>query len=267
MKFVLLIALDTIRSVRRHRVLLAFLLLSLAGMVLVTTGIRNTTRSMTQIEQLKPRGADTESAPGPDAALGSKLREMTLMFNAFFAGAMSLAGAVLSLLMFCTVVSSEVLTGTIRVTLAKPVPRWGYLLGKWLGATTVLAAYCAIAGVAAGILGIGYGVQGMGSVVLVPWLSFCSSLVLGAVGLVYSLFLRAPLAGVLAWFTSATWFSWFRPLYAVLPSYQPFDVWGPMTFGTPLSSWNLVLTTLYAADVVAILLLVAIARFRRMEIA
>ena len=40
-----------------------------------------------------------------------------------------------------------------------------------------------------------------------------------------------------------------------------------MTFGTPLNSWNLVLTTLYAADVVAILLLVAIARFRRMEIA
>ena len=267
MKFVLLIALDTIRSVRRHRVLLAFLLLSLAGTVLVTTGIRNATRSMTQIEQLKPRGAATEAAGAPDAALGSKLREMTLMFNAFFAGAMSLAGSVLSLLMFCTVVSSEVHTGTIRVTLAKPVPRWGYLVGKWLGATTVLAAYCAIAGVAAGILGIGYGVQGMGSVVLVPWLSFCSSLVLGAVGLVYSLFLRAPLAGVLAWFTSATWFSWFPPLYAVLPSYRPFDVWGPMTFGTPLSSWNLVLTTLYAADVVAILLLVAIARFRRMEIA
>ena len=38
-------------------------------------------------------------------------------------------------------------------------------------------------------------------------------------------------------------------------------------FGTPLSPWHMVLTTLYAADVVAILLLVAFARFRRMEIA
>ncbi len=59
---------------------------------------------------------------------------------------------------------------------------------------------------------------------------------LGAVGLGYSLFLRASVAGVLAWFTSATWFSWFPPLYAVLPSYQPFDVWRPITFGTPLGS-------------------------------
>jgi len=40
-----------------------------------------------------------------------------------------------------------------------------------------------------------------------------------------------------------------------------------MTFSTPLKSWILELTTQYAADVVAILLLVAIARYRRMEIA
>jgi len=266
-RFVLLIAMDTVRSVRRHRLLLAFLLLSLAGMVLVTRGIRSATREMMRVEQLKPHAADAGPGQSQDAKLETKLRQMAVTFNGFFAFAMSLAGSLLSLVIFCTIVSSEVHTGTIRVTLAKPVPRWAYLLGKWLGATAILAAYCVIAGIAAGVLGLEYGVQGMQTSVSVPWLAFCGSLVLGSVGLVYSLFLRAPVAGVLAWFTSATWFSWFRPLYAVLPSYQPFDVSQMTLFGTPLSPWHMVLTTLYAADVVAILLLVAFARFRRMEIA
>jgi ABC-type transport system involved in multi-copper enzyme maturation permease subunit len=265
-RFVLLIAMDTIRSVRRHRVLLAFLLLAFAGMVLVTVGITNASRHMSDLEQMKPRAPGAAAEAANDAELRAKLRDVTMMFNGFFAGAMSLAGSLLSLVMFCTVVSSEVHTGTIRVTLAKPVPRWAYLLGKWLGATTVLGAYCLIAGIAAGVLGGFYG-EGMSLLASVPWLSFCGSLVLGAVGLVYSLFVRAPVAGVLAWFTSATWFSWFPPLYAVLPSYEPFDVWRATILGTPLGPWDLVLTTLYAIDVVTVLLLVAFARFRRMEIA
>ena len=52
-----------------------------------------------------------------------------------------------------------------------------------------------------------------------------------------------------------------------LPSYQPFDVFQMMTFGTPLGAWSMILTTLYAVDLVAILFLVAFVRFRRMEIA
>ena len=42
--------------------------------------------------------------------------------------------------------------------------------------------------------------------------------------LALSLFVRAPVAGVLAWFASANWFEQVPPLYAVLPSYAPFDV-------------------------------------------
>jgi len=269
MNFVMLIAMDTIRSVRRHRVLLAFMLLSFAGMVLVTTGIRNTSQRLAAIEHAKPHVQDTATADGKvdEGALKDRVREVTVMFNAMFAGCMSLAGSLLSLVLFCTVVASEVHTGTIRVTLAKPVPRWAYLVGKWLGATVVLGAYCLIAGTAIAVLGLGYGVRGMGLLASVPWLSFCGALILGAVGLVYSLFVRPPIAGVLAWFTSATWFSWFPPLYAVLPSYQPFDVWQATMLGTPVGTWHLALNTLYAADLVALLLLVAWLRFRRMEIA
>ena len=118
MRFVLLIAMDTIRSVRCHRVLLAFLLLAFAGMVLVTVGISNASRHLSDLERIKPRSADSASAAADDPELKAKLRNMTVMFNGVFAGAMSLAGSLLSLVMFCTVVSSEVHTGTIRVTLA-----------------------------------------------------------------------------------------------------------------------------------------------------
>jgi ABC-type transport system involved in multi-copper enzyme maturation permease subunit len=268
MNFVLLIAMDTIRSIRRHRVLLAFLLLAFAGMVLVTTGITNASRHVTETERAKPHAGPTGSSSAPDNdALKGKLREVSVLFNGFFAGAMSLAGSILSLVLFCTTVASEVHTGTIRVTLAKPIPRWAYLTGKWLGATTVLGAYCLIAGVAVAGLGVLYDVQGFGLLASVPWLSFCGSLVLGTVGLVYSLYVRPPIAGVLAWFSSATWFSWFPPLYAILPSYQAFDVWQATMLGTHVGARHLILSTLYAADVVAVLLLIAHARFRRMEIA
>lgn len=267
MKFVLLIAGDTILSVRRHRVVLAFLLLSLAGMALVTTGITNATRSVARTQEAKAHGVGTNPADAANAAdTQAQVRQMVVTFNAFFAGCMSLAGSLLSLVMFCTVVASEIHTGTIRVTLAKPVPRSAYLVGKWLGATAVLATYCLVAGVAGGILGMTYHVQGVGLLASVPWLSFCGSLVLGAVGLVYSLFVRPPIAGVLAWFTSATWFGWLLPLYAVLPSYEMFDVWGATMLGTPVGVGHLVMMTLYAADVVAVLLLLALVRFRRMEI-
>ena len=267
MKFVLLIALDTVRSIRRHRVMLAFLLVALAGMGLVTTEIRRATRHIEQTEELKPHAAGDAATVTAGDATQVKVHEMEQFFNAFFAWALSFVGALLSLTLFCTVVYSEVHTGTIRVTLAKPVPRWAYLLGKSMGATAIVAGYCVVAGAAAAVVGVAYGAQGIWTLAFVPWLTYCGSIVLGAVGLVYSLFVRPPVAGVLAWFTSATWVAGFKPLYAVLPSYQPFDVFQMMTFGTPLGAWSMVLGTLYAVDLVAILFLVAFVRFRRREIA
>lgn len=267
MKFVVLIALDTVRSIRRHRVMLAFVLLALAGTGLVTTGIARSARHIEQTEALKPHAAEDTPAAGAADPTRIKVHEMEEFFNAAFAWAMSFFGSLLSLIVFCTVVYSEVHTGTIRVTLAKPVPRWSYLLGKWMGATAIVAGYCVVAGAAAAVIGVAYDAQGLWTLAFVPWLTFCGSIVVGAVGLVYSLFVRPPVAGVLAWFTSATWVTGFKPLYAVLPSYQPFDVFQMMTFGTPLGAWSMVITTLYAIDLVAILLLVAFVRFRRMEIA
>ena len=266
MRFALLIARDAVRSVRRHRLFLAFLLVWFAGLGLVTTGIRGAAKHVAHVEHAQGQAA--AGAPEPDAArIDAKVRMIQAGFQGFFVFAMSQLGCLLALLVFCTAVAAEVSSGTIRVTLAKPIPRWAYLLGKWLGAAAVVGVYAIIGGVAAAIIGHAYGVQSIATSLSIPWLTFCGSVVTGTVGLVYSLFMRAPVAGVLAWFTSASWVHGIPILYEVLPSYAAFDVWGRAVLGTQIGPWHLVLATLYAADLVIILLLIGFARFRRMEIA
>ena len=77
---------------------------------------------------------------------------------------------------------------------------------------------------------------------------------------------RLPaVAGVLAWFTSASCFRWFTPLYAILPSYDSFQA-SSLLFGQRLSASDLLLSSLYAADVIVILVAVALYRFERMEL-
>lgn len=265
MRFAFLIGRDAFRAVRRHRLFLAFLLVSLAGLGLVTTGIRNAAKQVAHMEQVQGQAA---GAPEPDSTrVEAKIRTMQAGFQGFFVFAMAQLGSLLALLVFCTAVTAEVTSGTIRVTLAKPIPRWAYLLGKWLGAAAVVGVYSIIGGVAAGIVGHAYGVQSVATSISIPWMTFCGSVVTGTVGLVYSLFMRAPVAGVLAWFTSASWVYRIPILYDVLPSYDAFDVGFRAIVGAPAGGWHLVIATLYAADLVTILLLIGFARFRRMEIA
>jgi ABC-type transport system involved in multi-copper enzyme maturation permease subunit len=251
---------------------MAFLLLSLAGVAMVTVGIKSAADQVEHTARVTAQARRQGHEDSRDTVRATEvkqldIRQVEVMFTGLFGFAMSLIGSLLALVLFSTVIASEIQTGTIRVTLAKPVPRWAYLLGRWLGATVVLAAYGIIVGTAAAVLDLAYGMHGTMALVSVSWLAFCGNLILGTVGLALSLFVRAPVAGVLAWFGSATLFEQVLPLYAVLPSYAPFDVSMMMMGVAPSSLWSMALSTLYAADVVAIVALVALARFRRMEIA
>jgi ABC-type transport system involved in multi-copper enzyme maturation permease subunit len=168
--------------------------------------------------------------------------------------------------MFTTAVASERKTGTIRVTLAKPVPRWAYVVGKAAGAAAVVAAYYTVASGAFAVLAILYGMPVTTLLLWVPWLGLCGALVVGCVGLVVSLFVPAAIAGVLAWFISAETFAWVPQLSHVLPTYRPFNVMRVAMLASSMRAESMALTTLYAVDVVSILLLLAVLRFRRMEI-
>jgi len=275
-KTVLIIAGDTVRSIRRHRVLLAFLLLSTAGVALAGVGIRSGMREMDRTARINAQsseaaGASAESPAHPAPAKLPDTHQMIIMMNGLFVWMMSLIGSLLALGLFCTVISSEIQTGTIRVTMAKPVPRWAYLVGRWLGAAIILAAYGVIAGIASAVLGAMSDVSAVTALISMAWLTFCGNLVLGTVGLAFSLYVRGPVAAVLAWFASAVWFqqSFFLSvaLYSILPSYEPFDVSRAMMGLSPMGLRDTVLATLYAADVVVIATLLAFARFRRMELA
>jgi len=272
-KTVLIIAGDTVRSIRRHRVLLAFLLLSIAGIALASVCIRSGMREMDRTARINAQSSEAAGASAASPAPGKMpdTHQMIIMMNGLFVWMMSLIGSLLALGLFCTVISSEIQTGTIRVTMAKPVPRWAYLVGRWLGAAVILAAYGLMAGIASAVLGVMSGVSAPTALVSIAWLAFCGNLVLGTVGLAFSLYVRGPVAAVLAWFASAVWFqqSFFLSvaLYSILPSYEPFEVSRAMMGLSPMGLRDTVLATLYAADVVVIATLLAFARFRRMELA
>jgi ABC-type transport system involved in multi-copper enzyme maturation permease subunit len=272
-RFVLLIARDTVRSIRRHRVLLAFLLLSVAGFALASIGMRNAAREIDRASRITAKTPGAPAAPetSEPTVMAPSHVQMVVTLNGLFSWGMSLAGSLLALVLFGTVVATEIQTGTIRVILSKPVPRWAYLSGRWLGAAIILAAWSLIAGTACVALAATSGMSGTAVMVTTGWLSFCGNLVFGTVALALSLYFRTPVAGVLAWFASAAWFDQLFPgsvvLYAVLPSYEPFDVSGAMLGIAPSGLAETTFATLYAVDVVVIAALVAFARFRRMEIA
>src|SRR6185295_15874725 len=112
-------------------------------------------------------------------------------------------GSLLALALFTTVVSSEIQTGTIRVTLSKPLPRWAYLVGRMLGAAIIVTAYGVIVALAQIVLGTLSDMHGATRILSSAWLSLCGHLILGTVALALSLFFRAPVAAVVAWFASA----------------------------------------------------------------
>jgi len=201
----------------------------------------------------------------PDAEAARLMAQRGTIYAGFFNFAMSFGGAILALGLFCTGIASEVGSGTIRATLSKPVSRTQFLLGKCLGAALVLLAYSGLTATVATTFGTMQHAPLSPALAYEPWLGFCSNLMLGGVGLLFSLFVRPAVAGVLAWFTSASCFRWFTPLYAILPSYDSFQA-SSLLFGQRLSASDLLLSSLYAADVIVILVAVALYRFERMEL-
>ena len=208
-----------------------------------------------------------DAQAGPDDGGHEQLMQNVQYFYVgMFTLVMSFGGGLVALGLFCTAVRSEVASHTIRMILAKPVSRGQFLLGKFAGATVLLLAYSALATATVAAFGMAQAVPISSQLFYTPWLGFCGNLMLGAVGFLLALFMPPAVAGVLAWFTSAAWFHWFPPLYAVLPSYEPFGAMG-VFFGHKTSASDVLVFSLYAADVTVILLVLALYRFRRMELA
>jgi ABC-type transport system involved in multi-copper enzyme maturation permease subunit len=184
----------------------------------------------------------------------------------FFYAASSFGGSLVALMIFSTAVASEVRRGTIRLTLSKPVSRAQYLLGKYLGGIVVMAGYAVITSIAVLIFSASEKVPLSPVLRYAPWLMFCRQLMLGSLAMLFSLFVHPAIGAVLAFFAGNGLYSAANPLYYLLPSYAPFNVFMAILQGSMMKGTDVIFLTLYALDFIALMLLLALWRFQKKEV-
>ena len=99
-----------------------------------------------------------------------------------------------------------------------------------------------------------------------PMITLCHGLMVGSLALLLSLFMHPLLAAILPTLPAPGYFSPPNPLYFILPSYDQYNVFQLLSTGRVLSAGDLLTLTLYALDVAAILLLLALWRFRSRQL-
>jgi ABC-type transport system involved in multi-copper enzyme maturation permease subunit len=194
------------------------------------------------------------------------MENMSTTVQAMFYQVASFGGSIVALFIFSTAVASEIRKGTIRLTLSKPVSRTQFLLGKYLGGVVVMAAFALLTSLAILIFAQVQNLELSPVIKWAPWLMFCRQLMLGSLAMLLSLFMHPIIASVLAFIAGNGFYSLYNPLYYILPGYQDFNVFVRVLEGTLLNFKDVAFLSLYAADFVVIMLLLALWRFRTKEL-
>lgn len=197
--------------------------------------------------------------------------------------AITLFCVLISILVGGRIVYKEVEKRTIYIMLAKPVRRWEFILGKYLGLMTVLVVSLVVMTAAfyAILFILGMGVQLY--LLLAVLATLFELAILTAVAVLFSTF-STPITGAV--FTFAVYFvghltrdlkllaamspspvvkavSYF--LYFVLPNLSNFNIRAEVVYGAPLDPSALLLSALYGLVYAATLLLISVAIFNRKE--
>jgi hypothetical protein len=298
-KTTLLIARDTIRGLLHQRLLLGLMLIALGLIAIFSVVLIGQRKVMTSsfVAQAaanapdepaatagtgpvhvtlaaapadgataKPSTATRQLSPEDRKKLAEQMDQVSSIFQGLFYQVGSFGGSLVALFIFSTAVAAEIRQGTIRITLTKPVSRAQYLLGKYLGGIAVMAAYALLAS-AAMILFARFGKFELSPAMrFAPWLMFCRQLMLGSLALLLSLFVHPFLAAILAFFAGNGFYGHGNPLFYLFPSYSPFNVFTRLLAGTLIDGRDVLLLSLYAADFVILMLLLALWRFRTKEL-
>ncbi len=191
-----------------------------------------------------------------------------------FYGITSFCGSLVAIYVGASAVHTEISQGSIAMILARPVSRWQFLLGKYIGAVAVLLGYSlAMAGLMAVYILV-FDLDVFPAMRFAPWLTFCQFLIMGTLALVLSTIMHPSIAAVLAFFSDLGWvFEFFvteGPFFYIsyaLPSYSLYNVWIQLVSATPLYGWkDLTFLTLYAFDLSLIFFLLAMWRMRYKEV-
>lgn len=198
--------------------------------------------------------------------------------------ALALFGTLMAVFIGITLVHKEVEKRTIYAVLAKPLPRWQFLVGKYVGLMLTLAVVTGL--MAAFYLALVWWKGGAFPGHLVPAvaLTYMELSIVTAVALVFSTFTTPILAAV---FTLAVWvvghltwgFAAFvervpsplvrtvtTGLYYLLPDLETFNVRGLVVYDLPVSGGYMLDALAYAAAYTLGMLVVAILLFRRRDL-
>ena len=270
MNLVFLIAGDSIRSLLHQRLLLGLMLVSLAMTIFFAVVMNHTRQAISSqfTDDAMPTNSPMFQKMSEEdrKRMNEAMEQGASAVQGFFYAATSFGGSLVALLIFSTAVSSEIRRGTIRLTLAKPVSRAQFLLGKYLGGVAVMAAYAIIATLAVLVFSASSKVELSPVMKYAPWLMFCRQLMLGSLAMLLSLLMHPAIGCVLAFFAGNGLFSTNNPLYYLLPSYAPFNVFLEVVHGSIMKGSDVLYLTLYALDFIVLMLLLAWWRFRTKEV-
>lgn len=201
------------------------------------------------------------------------LPQLPMVLAVFYAFS-SFVGTVAAIYVGASAISGEISRGSIAMLLCRPVMRWQFLLGKFIGALTVLLGYSLVMGGVMMFYCYVHDLDMLPVMRFAPWLTFCQFLMMCSLAMALSTVMHPALAGVLTFFSDLSWvFELFitdGPFFYVsyvLPSYGPFNAWLDFIGTSSVYSWgNVNLLTLYAFDVSLILVLLAMWRLRNKEV-
>lgn len=186
----------------------------------------------------------------------------------------SFCGSLVAIYVGASAVHTEISQGSIAMILARPVSRWEFLLGKYIGAVAVLLGYSLVMGLLMAVYIYVFDLDVLPAMRYAPWLTFCQFLMMGTLALVLSTVMHPSIAAVLAFFSDLGWvFEFFvteGPFFYIsyaLPSYSLYNVWIQLMSTTPMYSWNdVAVLTFYAFDLALIFFLLAMWRMRFKEV-
>lgn len=214
-----------------------------------------------------------------DLHLGYKIR----VFRDVGLSAIALFGALIAIFVGINLVYREISQRTIYTILAKPVRRWEFLVGKYVGLTVLLLLEVAV--MTAGFLAILWTQESPIEIELLyaVGLIFVELALVTAVALFFSTFTTPYLAGM---FTVGLWITGhlladlrafgaqtdvasMRPLteflYWFLPNLDRLDLKSEAAEGIPIDAARVLWATLYGALYSLTLLLASVALFRRRD--
>lgn len=221
--------------------------------------------------------------PGQDAMSAAEARQMSAFMTSALQvgllGTVSAIATVLSVALMAFSVRGDISKGTIRMALSRPVPRWEYFLGKWLGCVFTVSIYWMVMA----ILVCGYMYFAFGGVKAIVPLSLgmllLKAVMVGSVAMALAMFVHPLITIMITYLAAGETFLTISRLvsdngiarrlleavFCVLPSYKAFDVYQSMMSGRMPETDDIVYRIAYALVLSTIMLLIGMAAFRRKD--